>query len=85
MGKLCKTGEKIALKYHSKQDNRDDTYKMLTSCFGNGREARQYICCVPADLPEHQAKFDDPEKFPGHPYCLVLEGGDQTLQVRSWG
>lgn len=68
------------------QDHRDDTYRLLTSVFGGDREARQSIACVPLSLSEAEARFDDPDKFAGHPagphpYALVLEGGDQTLQV----
>ncbi len=44
-------------------------------------QARQYIACVPVGLSNSQAVFDDDRKFASHPYALVLEGGDQTLQV----
>lgn len=81
MGKLRSSGEKVAIKYHSVLANRDLSYDLLTSVFGSNKEARQYVACVPACLERCQAVFDDEDKFKGHPFALVLEGGDQTLQV----
>jgi hypothetical protein len=129
------------------QENRNETYRILSGSFAENPVAREYIACIPGrgthKLDEHQAKvcswcqvesrwmtspvgssnlnptahtrlgaellcnqlreagfasvmrlaaaeagggllclqFDDPDKFPTHPYALVLEGGDQTLQV----
>lgn len=39
---------------------------------------KMFVAGIPSYLREDEAIFEDPEPVPGHPYALVLEGGDKV-------
>ncbi|KAF5831537.1 hypothetical protein DUNSADRAFT_12983 [Dunaliella salina] len=75
MAKHLVSGNLTALKFHKQREARDFSAEVLRGLVS----ARKVVATIPPDLPASDVIFDDEEKYPDYPYCLVMEGGVEDL------
>lgn len=74
MAKYLPTGAYVAIKFHRTKEARDRTAEILSSL-----DPR--VIAGLAQIPDEDRLFDDTDKYPDYPYCLVMDGGQQDLQT----
>ncbi|KAF5840998.1 hypothetical protein DUNSADRAFT_14854, partial [Dunaliella salina] len=80
MAKHLVSGNLTALKFHKQREARDFSAEVLRGLVS----ARKVVATIPPDLPASDVIFDDEEKYPDYPYCLVMEGGVEVRRGKAW-